>query len=124
MAQPGDCPSRLPDYSSQAAPRRFGHRGERNDDDRTVLTMGQMGRNRAGEKVLQPSAYATSPATDDDQLNVEDVGQPGERVRDIASQLPKGQLHRTVGDRRPNLCHECLVEVGVLEFGQFRIERQ
>ena len=32
-----------------------------------MLTMGEMGRDRTCEEVLQPSPYATPPATDNDQ---------------------------------------------------------
>ena len=84
--------------------------------------MSQVGGNGPGEELLQPSPYATPSAADDDHLDIEDVGQPGERVRNVACQLSKGQVNGIVSDRCTDLGHQPLIEVSVLEFGQVRIE--
>jgi len=39
-----------------------------------MLAMGQVGRHRPGQELLEASAYATSPTSNDDQLDVQDVG--------------------------------------------------
>ena len=79
--------------------------------------MSKVGGHRPGEELFQPSAHATPPAADDDHLDIEDVGQPGERVRDVACQLSKRQFDGVISDRCPDLGHQPLIEVGVLEFG-------
>jgi len=76
-----------------------------------------VGCNGASEELFQASLDATSPATDDDQLDIADVGQSGECVRDVARQLPEGHVNGVVCHSGAHLCHESLVEVGVFQFG-------
>src|SRR5512133_21990 len=98
--------------------------GHRNDYDWPMLTMRQVGGDRAGEELLQSSSYPTAAAADDDQLDIQDVGESSKRVRDVARQFPEGQVNGVVSDRRAHLRHQPLVEVGVLQFGQFWIKWQ
>ena len=76
--------------------------------------MGQVGGDRSGEELFEPSPYATAAAADDDHLDIQDVGQPGERVRDVACQLSKRQFNGIVGHRCADLSHQPLIEVCVL----------
>ena len=51
--------------------------------------MGQVGCDGPSEELFQASPYATSPAADDDHLDIEDVGQSSERICDVACQFSK-----------------------------------
>jgi hypothetical protein len=109
---------------ASARPPTFSHWSYRNDHYRPGLTMGQVGGNGPSEELLQPSPYATPSAADDDHLDIEDVGQPSERIRDVACQLSKRQFDGIVGDRCTDLSHQPLIEVCVLELRQVWIERE